>query len=213
MADDGRVAPAGAGGRRRPARASRSSADDAVRIALAYSPALQAMLYEGAATSAAATAVGAAAQPGVRLRAPGRATRAGSRELEITRTLSLSILDLILLPTRLRLAEFRQQTTRLRPGERRRAGRDDGAPGLGRGRRSAAVAAVLRAGEGRRRRQRRARAAHAGRRQLQQAAAGPRAGLLGRRRGAAGAGAARRRAAAARRWCARSGWTTRRRRR
>ncbi|MBC7938910.1 MAG: TolC family protein, partial [Chitinophagaceae bacterium] len=87
-------------------------ADDAVRIALAYSPSLQAMLYEGAATSAAATQSARLPNPVFAFERLVR-DEAGSRELEITRTLSFSILDLILLPTRLRAAEYRQQTTRL----------------------------------------------------------------------------------------------------
>lgn len=87
-------------------------ADDAVRIALAYSPSLQAMLYEGAARSAAATQSARLPNPVFAFERLVR-NEGGSRELEITRTLSLSILDLILLPTRLRVAEFQQQSTRL----------------------------------------------------------------------------------------------------
>ncbi|MEO5843875.1 MAG: TolC family protein [Caldimonas sp.] len=87
-------------------------ADDSVRIALAYSPSLQAMLYEGAARSAAATQSARLPNPVFAFERLVR-NEAGSRELEITRTLSLSILDLLLLPTRLRLAEFQQQSTRL----------------------------------------------------------------------------------------------------
>jgi outer membrane protein TolC len=61
--------------------------DDAVRVALAYSPALQSLLYEAA--------------------------EGGARELEITRSLSFSVLDLLLLPARLRLADYQQQAARL----------------------------------------------------------------------------------------------------
>ena len=88
------------------------SGDDAVRIALAYSPALQAMLYEGAASSASAT-------QSVRLPNPVFAferlmrNEGGVRELELTRTLSFSVLDLLLLPARLRLADYQQQSSRL----------------------------------------------------------------------------------------------------
>ena len=87
-------------------------ADDAVRISLAYSPSLQAMLYEGAASSAAATQSARLPNP---VFAFERLVRnvAGARELEITRTLSLSLLDLLLLPSRMRLAEYQQQATRL----------------------------------------------------------------------------------------------------
>lgn len=87
-------------------------ADDAVRIALAYSPALQAMLYEGAANSATAT-------QSARLPNPVFAferlvsNSGGVREVELTRTLSFSVLDLLLLPTRLRLADYQQQAGRL----------------------------------------------------------------------------------------------------
>ena len=87
-------------------------ADGAVRISLAYSPALQAMLYEGAADSASATQWARLPNP---VFAFERLVRniAGVRELELTRTLSLSVLDLLLLPARLRLADYQQQTTRL----------------------------------------------------------------------------------------------------
>ncbi len=86
--------------------------DDAVRVALAYSPALQAMLYESAAGSASATQSARMPNP---VFAFERLVRndAGMRELELTRTLSLSVLDLLLLPSRLRLADYRQQANRL----------------------------------------------------------------------------------------------------
>jgi len=88
------------------------SADDAVRIALAYSPALQAMLYEGAASSASATQSARLPNPVFAFERMVRG-EAGERELEITRTLSFSVLDLLLLPARLRLADYQQQATRL----------------------------------------------------------------------------------------------------
>ncbi len=47
------------------------SADDAVRIALAYSPSLQAMLFEGAAVFRERYAVSALAESGLHVRAPG----------------------------------------------------------------------------------------------------------------------------------------------
>ena len=87
-------------------------ADDAVQIALAYSPALQAMLFEGAAGAASAT-------QGARLPNPVFAfdrlvrNEGGARELEIGRVLSFSVLDLVLLPSRLRMADYQQQTARL----------------------------------------------------------------------------------------------------
>ena len=89
------------------------SADDAVRIALAYSPSLQAMLFEGAASSASAA-------QSVRLPNPvftfERLVRSegGVRELEINRMLAISVLDLFLLPARLRAASFEQQQARLK---------------------------------------------------------------------------------------------------
>ena len=89
------------------------SVDNAVRISLAYSPSLQAMLFESAASSAAVT-------QSVRLPNPiftfERLVRneGGERELEIGRALGISLFDLFLLPTRLRLANFQQQQTRLK---------------------------------------------------------------------------------------------------
>ena len=89
------------------------SADDAVRIALAYSPSLQAMLFEGAASAANAA-------QSVRLPNPvftfERLVRSegGVRELEINRMLAISVLDLLLLPARLRSAGFEQQQARFK---------------------------------------------------------------------------------------------------
>ena len=88
------------------------SADDAVRIALAYSPSLQAMLYESAAQTA-------LAQQSARLPIPvfefERMVRRedGVRELDIGRTLSFSVLDLLLWPSRQRLADQQLQSNRL----------------------------------------------------------------------------------------------------
>ena len=87
------------------------TADGAVQIALAYSPALQAMLYEGAANSASATQATRLPNPVFTFERLVR-NEAGIRELEITRALSVSVLDLLLLPTRLRLAEYQQQANR-----------------------------------------------------------------------------------------------------
>ena len=87
-------------------------ADGAVRIALAYSPALQAMLYEGAAGSASATQSARLPNPVFHFERLVR-NAAGARELEITRALSFSVLDLLLLPSRLRLADYQQRTHRL----------------------------------------------------------------------------------------------------
>ena len=88
------------------------SADDAVRIALAYSPSLQAMLSESAADSAAAAQTTRLPNPVFDFERLVR-REAGVRELEITRALSFSVLDLLLLPARLRVAEHRQEAQRL----------------------------------------------------------------------------------------------------
>ena len=87
-------------------------ADDAVRVALAYSPAFQAMLYESAATSASTTRSARLPNPVFAFERMVR-NEAGVREVEITRTLSFSVLDLLLLPARLRLADYQQQAARL----------------------------------------------------------------------------------------------------
>jgi outer membrane protein TolC len=87
------------------------SGDHAVRIALAYSPALQAMLYEGAVSSASATQSARLPNPVFAFERLVR-NEGGVRELELTRTLSFSVLDLLLLPARLRLADYQQQTSR-----------------------------------------------------------------------------------------------------
>lgn len=89
------------------------SMDDAVRISLAYSPALQAMLFEGAAASAAATQSARLPNPVFTFERLVR-NEGGVRELEIERMLGISLFDLFLLPARLRMADFQQQLTRLR---------------------------------------------------------------------------------------------------
>jgi outer membrane protein TolC len=88
------------------------SADDAVRIALAYSPALQATLAEGAASSAAATQSARLPNPVFTFERLARGD-GGLRELEISRMLTVPLLDLVLLPARLRQADQRQQQLRL----------------------------------------------------------------------------------------------------
>ena len=89
------------------------SADDAVRIALAYSPSLQAMLFEGAAVSASATQSARLPNPVFTFERLVR-NEAGMRELEIGRMLAISVFDLFLLPARLRSAGFEQQQARLK---------------------------------------------------------------------------------------------------
>jgi outer membrane protein TolC len=88
------------------------SGDDAVRIALAYSPALQAMLYESAAQTAQATQSARLPNPVFEFERMVR-NAGGAREVEIGRMLSFSVLDLILLPSRLRMADHAYQANRL----------------------------------------------------------------------------------------------------
>jgi len=87
-------------------------ADDAVRLALAYSPALQAMLYESAAASASATQSARLPNPVFAFERLAR-NEGGARELELTRTLSFSVLDLLLLPSRMRMADYQSEANRL----------------------------------------------------------------------------------------------------
>lgn len=86
--------------------------DGAVRIALAYSPALQAMLYDAAASSASATQSARLPNPIFAFERLARNV-GGMQELEITRSLSISLLDLLLLPARLRLADYQQQAAKI----------------------------------------------------------------------------------------------------
>ncbi len=88
------------------------AADVAVRVALAHSPALQALLYESAAESADATQMARVPNPVLALERMVRQA-SGAREVELTQVLSVSLLDLILLPARQRLAGQRQQAVRL----------------------------------------------------------------------------------------------------
>lgn len=92
--------------------ASPLSADDAVRIALAASPALHALLAQSDAASAAATQSARLPNP---VFAFERLVRSedGATEKDIGRTLSFSLLDLLTLPARARIAEHRQQQLRL----------------------------------------------------------------------------------------------------
>ena len=83
------------------------SADDAVRLALAHSPAVQALLYDSAAASAAVTQAARLPNPVFAFDRLAR-TGGGARELDIGRVLSFSVLDLLLLPSRLRAADVRR---------------------------------------------------------------------------------------------------------
>ena len=83
--------------------------EDAVRIALVHSAAAQAMLFESAAASAATTQSTRLANPVFTFDRLARGS-----DLEIGRMLAFSVLDVFLLPERLRAADFRQQQLQLR---------------------------------------------------------------------------------------------------
>ena len=87
-------------------------ADGAVRIALGYSPAFQALLADAAAASAEATRSARVPNPVFSFERLVRGSGA-ERELDIGRALSVSLLDILFLPARLERAEARQQQTRL----------------------------------------------------------------------------------------------------
>ncbi|MEP7262317.1 MAG: TolC family protein, partial [Usitatibacter sp.] len=78
----------------------------------AYSPALQAMLFEGAARSADATQSARLPNPIFTFERLLRREDAGT-EKEITRMLSFSVFDVLLLPARLRAADYQQRQLRL----------------------------------------------------------------------------------------------------
>ncbi|CAL95565.1 TolC family protein [Azoarcus olearius] len=88
------------------------AADDAVRIALGYSPDFQIVLAEAATASADATASARMPNPVFSFEKLVR-RHDGDTELDIGRSLGISLLDLLLLPARLERAELRQQQTRL----------------------------------------------------------------------------------------------------
>ena len=85
--------------------------DDAVRIALAYSPALQSLLFERAAASAAATQSARLPNPVFTLErlASGEAPD----HIEVTRSLTLPLVDLLQLRSRIQGANATQQRLRL----------------------------------------------------------------------------------------------------
>lgn len=88
------------------------AADDAVRMALAYHPGLQALLFDAAAASAEATQSARLPNPVFTFERLVR-SEGGERDLDIGRMLSVSVLDLLLLPARSRLADQTQQRLRL----------------------------------------------------------------------------------------------------
>lgn len=87
-------------------------ADDAVRIALAHSAALQALLAERTAASAEATQSARLPNPLLTFERLVRGD-GDARELEIGRKLTVSLLDLLTLPARADQAGLRQQQLRL----------------------------------------------------------------------------------------------------
>jgi outer membrane protein TolC len=89
------------------------AADDAVRIALAHSPAVQAMLFESAAASAGAAQAARLPNPVFTFERLVR-NEGGERDLDIGRMLSVSVVDLLLLPARLRIGDHQQQQLRLK---------------------------------------------------------------------------------------------------
>ena len=89
------------------------SGDDAVRVALAGSPAFQAMLADGVAASAAASQSARPANPVFTFERLVR-REDGAVDLDIGRMLSVSLLDLLFLPARIEAAAGLQQQARLR---------------------------------------------------------------------------------------------------
>ena len=83
------------------------AADAAVRLALSHDPALQALLYERAAASAEATQSARLPNPVFALER--LAGGGASGQVEITRSLALPLLDLVLLPARAAQADAAQQ--------------------------------------------------------------------------------------------------------
>jgi outer membrane protein TolC len=87
------------------------SEDDAQRIALSHAPALQALLFDRAAASADATQ--AARLPNPVFALERLAVGGTPNQVELTRSLTLPLLDLLLLPTRVAQADAAQQRLRL----------------------------------------------------------------------------------------------------
>ena len=87
--------------------------DDAVRIAVAYGASLQAALFEGAARSAGATQSARLPNPVFTFERLLR-RHDGEVDKDIGRMLSFSVFDVLLLPARLRAADYQQQQLRLR---------------------------------------------------------------------------------------------------
>ncbi|MDX2217567.1 MAG: TolC family protein [Burkholderiales bacterium] len=88
------------------------SGDDAVRLALTLSPQFQAMLAEQAAQSAAAAQMGRLPNPVFKFERLVK-KHDGEVELDIGRMLSISLLEFIYLPSRMRTSDALQQQVRL----------------------------------------------------------------------------------------------------
>jgi outer membrane protein TolC len=89
------------------------AADDAVRVAVAHGASLQATLFESAARSASATQSARIPNPVFTFERLVRRDEHGT-EKDIGRMLGFSVFELLLLPARLRAADFQQQQLRLR---------------------------------------------------------------------------------------------------
>lgn len=89
-------------------------ADGAVRIAVAHGASLQAALFDNAARSAAATQSARLPNPLFTFTWLERRGDVHGHELDIERALAFSVLDLLLLPARLRAVDYQQQQLRLR---------------------------------------------------------------------------------------------------
>lgn len=89
------------------------AADDAVRIAVAHGASLQATLFESAARSASATQSARIPNPVFTFERLVRRDEHGI-EKDIGRVLGFSVFELLLLPARLRAADFQQEQLRLR---------------------------------------------------------------------------------------------------
>jgi outer membrane protein TolC len=89
------------------------AADDAVRIAVAHGASLQATLFDSAARSASATQSARIPNPVFTFERLLRRDEHGT-EKEIGRMLGFSVFELLLVPARLRAADFQQQQLRLR---------------------------------------------------------------------------------------------------
>ena len=89
------------------------SMDDAVRLAVAFSPSTQTLLFDSAARSAAATQSARLPNPVFAFARLLRSDEHGV-EKEIERSIAISVVDLLLLPMRMRAADYQQEQLRNR---------------------------------------------------------------------------------------------------